>query len=91
MNFNKEASNGNYQNPSQTLTHRIKKIKIGEQFKDCFKFTLKMKDIKSKLNTIDDKILNKVNKSDKLPNNYIKQLCNMLKTRDLFYSKYIDC
>jgi hypothetical protein len=87
MNFIKETDNGKRASLITNQAIRTKKIKIGEQFKDCFKFTLKLKEIKSKVNSIEDKILDKINKTEKLPNQYIKQLCNFLKTRDVFHQK----
>ncbi len=87
MNFIKESGNGKRESLLSYQANRTKKIKIGEQFKDCFKFTLKLKEIKTKVNSVEDKILDKMNKTQKLPNQYIKQLCNFLKTRDVFHHK----
>ena len=63
---------------------KIKKINMGEHFRDCFRFTLMIKASKS---IIENKMLEKRNKNEKLSNDKIKELCNMLKSRDIFHSK----
>ena len=61
-----------------------KKINLKDRFKDCFTFTLSIKENKS---IWEDKLLEKGYRKEKMSPKKIKDLCNLLKSRDALYVK----
>jgi hypothetical protein len=68
---------------------KIKTVSLKEHFKNCFPHTVKLKENNFKMKAmIEDRLFDKQHKSTKtLSSQHIKNICNLLKTKDFFYSK----